>query len=118
MHYQSAFDMAKALPASEQGARYQIRAVLKLANVASNRKQFERDLNNLELARSLAADIDHQFRLCQSPSTCSYCYRPSMRESYRHGTVNDRTYRASLAGHRRAMHPQSCTPASTLRWES
>jgi class 3 adenylate cyclase/tetratricopeptide (TPR) repeat protein len=65
VHYQSAFDMGKALPASEQGARYQIRAVLKLANVASNRKQFERDLNNLELARSLAEEIDHQYRLCQ-----------------------------------------------------
>ncbi len=65
VHYQSAFDLAKALPASEQSARYQIRAVLKLANVASNRKQFERDLNNLELARSLAEEIDHQYRLCQ-----------------------------------------------------
>lgn len=65
VHYQSAFDMARALPASEQSARYQIRAVLKLANVASNRKQFERDLNNLELARSLAEEIDHQYRLCQ-----------------------------------------------------
>ena len=64
-HYQSTLDMAKSMPASEKGARYQIRAILKLANVASNREEFERDLSNLDLARSLAEEIDHRYRLCQ-----------------------------------------------------
>ena len=64
-HYQSTLDMAKSLPASEKAARYQIRAILKLANVASNREQFERDLSNLVHAESLAKEIDHQYRLCQ-----------------------------------------------------
>ncbi len=64
-HYQSALDLAKSLPASKKNARYQIRAILKLANVASNREQFERDLSNLDHARSLAEEIDHQYRLCQ-----------------------------------------------------
>jgi class 3 adenylate cyclase/tetratricopeptide (TPR) repeat protein len=53
-HYESALAMARALPASADAARAQIRAVLKLASVASNRRQFERDLENLAQARTLA----------------------------------------------------------------
>jgi tetratricopeptide (TPR) repeat protein len=53
-HYESALAMARALPASADAARAQIRAVLNLASVASNRRQFERDLENLAQARTLA----------------------------------------------------------------
>jgi tetratricopeptide (TPR) repeat protein len=63
--YQEALDLARALPPSEQASRFQIRACLKLANVASNRKQFEHDLVNLEQARGLAEELDHRPRLSQ-----------------------------------------------------
>jgi class 3 adenylate cyclase/tetratricopeptide (TPR) repeat protein len=56
-HYESALAMARALPASADAARAQIRAVLKLAAVASNRRQFERDLENLAQARTAAQTI-------------------------------------------------------------
>ncbi|MFK7745221.1 MAG: adenylate/guanylate cyclase domain-containing protein [Roseobacter sp.] len=64
-HYQSALDMAKSIQSTENSARCQIRAILKLANVASTRDQFERNLGNLGMARALAEKIDHQVRLCQ-----------------------------------------------------
>jgi class 3 adenylate cyclase/tetratricopeptide (TPR) repeat protein len=64
-HYQSALDMAKAITDAEESARCQIRAILKLANVASTRDQFERNLGNLGMARTLAEKIGHQVRLCQ-----------------------------------------------------
>ena len=64
-HYQSALDMAKSIASAEASARLQIRAILKLANVASSRDQFERNLGNLGMARTLAEKIDHQIRLCQ-----------------------------------------------------
>ncbi len=64
-HYQAALDMARSLPPSENASESQIRAVLKLANVASNRQQFERDLKNLEYARSLAEKINDKHLLCQ-----------------------------------------------------
>jgi class 3 adenylate cyclase/tetratricopeptide (TPR) repeat protein len=63
--HQEALDLARALPPSEQAWRFQIRATLKLANVASNRTQFEQDLANLEHARSLAEQLDHRPRLAQ-----------------------------------------------------
>ena len=63
--YQEALELARALPPSEQASRFQIRATLKLANVASNRKQFEHDLADLEQARSLAEQLDHRPRLGQ-----------------------------------------------------
>ncbi|MEE4188399.1 MAG: adenylate/guanylate cyclase domain-containing protein, partial [Roseobacter sp.] len=43
-HYQTALEMAKAVPDAEQSARSQIRAILKLANVAASRDEFERNL--------------------------------------------------------------------------
>jgi len=52
--YQNALDMARALPASDDAARWQIDATLKLASVAHNREQFEADLDNLARAESLA----------------------------------------------------------------
>jgi tetratricopeptide (TPR) repeat protein len=64
-HYLSAVEMARSLPASAEAARLQIRAILKLAQVAMNRADFERDLENLEQARALAQQLDHQQRLCQ-----------------------------------------------------
>ncbi len=64
-HYQSALDMAKSIPSDELSAKLQIRAILKLANVASSRDQFERNLGNLGMARTLAEKIDHKIRLCQ-----------------------------------------------------
>ena len=63
--YQEALELARALPPSEQAARFQIRATLKLANVAANRKQFEQDLVNLEHAQSIAEQLDHHPRLGQ-----------------------------------------------------
>ena len=64
-HYQAALDMARSLPPSENASESQIRAILKLANVASNRQQFERDLKNLEYARSLAEKINDKHLLYQ-----------------------------------------------------
>ena len=64
-HYESALAMARALPASDDAARAQIRSVLKLAGVASNRRQFERDLENLAQARTLAERIGDDELLCQ-----------------------------------------------------
>ena len=39
---------------------------MKLARVAANREQFQTDLENLEAAKRLAEEIDHQPRLCQT----------------------------------------------------
>ena len=64
-HYQASLDMARSLPPSDDGSRAQIRAVLKLASVASNRQQFERDLRNLGEARMLAGRIGDQALLAQ-----------------------------------------------------
>jgi class 3 adenylate cyclase/tetratricopeptide (TPR) repeat protein/ABC-type Na+ transport system ATPase subunit NatA len=64
-HYQSALDMAKIVPDAQASARAQIRAILKLANVAFNREQFERNLGNLDQALKLAEQIDHPVRLSQ-----------------------------------------------------
>ena len=64
-HYQAALEMSKSVGSAETSARKQIRAILKLANVASSREQFERNLGNLGTARALAEKIDHQYRLCQ-----------------------------------------------------
>ncbi|HEX6115355.1 MAG TPA: AAA family ATPase [Geminicoccaceae bacterium] len=63
--YQEALEMARAMPASEQASRHQIRAILKLASVASKREHFERDLEHLEHARQLAEAIAHKPRLSQ-----------------------------------------------------
>ncbi len=64
-HYQTALEMSKSVTSVEKSARLQIKAILKLANVASSREQFERNLGNLGTARALAEKIDHQYRLCQ-----------------------------------------------------
>lgn len=64
-HYQSALDMAKNITDADQSARSQIKAILKLANVAFNREQLERNLGNLDQAVILAEQISHPFRLCQ-----------------------------------------------------
>ncbi|MFK7761729.1 MAG: adenylate/guanylate cyclase domain-containing protein [Roseobacter sp.] len=64
-HYQTALDLSKSVSCAETSARLQIRAILKLANVASSREQFERNLGNLGTARALAEKIDHKIRLCQ-----------------------------------------------------
>ncbi len=64
-HYQSALDMGKAISDTDKSARIRIKAILKLANVAFNREQFEKNLGNLDQARALAETINHRFRLCQ-----------------------------------------------------
>jgi class 3 adenylate cyclase/tetratricopeptide (TPR) repeat protein len=64
-HYESALAMARALPPSDDAARAQIRAILKLAGVASNRRQFERDLENLAQARALAEQIRDEELSCR-----------------------------------------------------
>lgn len=64
-HYQSALEMAQSVASPDLSARLQIRAILKLANVASGREQIERNLGNLGTARTLAENIGHQIRLCQ-----------------------------------------------------
>lgn len=65
IRYQEALEMARLLPTSEKSSRFQIRAILKLANVASNREQFVRDLENLQQAQKLAEELDHKPRLSQ-----------------------------------------------------
>ncbi|MGA9251306.1 MAG: adenylate/guanylate cyclase domain-containing protein [Roseobacter sp.] len=64
-HYTSALEMAQSVSSPELSARLQIRAILKLANVASGREQIERNLGNLGTARTLAEKINHPVRLCQ-----------------------------------------------------
>jgi class 3 adenylate cyclase/tetratricopeptide (TPR) repeat protein len=64
-HYEAALAMARALPASEDAKRAQVRAVLKLASVAANRQQFERDMENLAQARTLAEQIRDDELLCR-----------------------------------------------------
>ncbi len=64
-HFQSALDMAKLLPPSEESSRHRVDAILKLVSVASNREQFERELGNLEEARVLAEKFDDQQLLCR-----------------------------------------------------
>ncbi|AXI46734.1 adenylate/guanylate cyclase domain-containing protein [Sulfitobacter sp. SK012] len=64
-HYQSARDMAKAMGDPEKSARCQIKAILKLANVAFTRDQLENNLGNLDQANELAEKIGHRVRLCQ-----------------------------------------------------
>lgn len=64
-HYQSTLDMARTVADPAISARLQIKAILKLANVAIGRDQLERNLGNLEQARALAEEIDYQVRLCQ-----------------------------------------------------
>jgi tetratricopeptide (TPR) repeat protein len=57
--------MAKGIPVPEEADAGQIRAILKLANVATSREQFERNLGNLGMARTLAEKSDNRVRLCQ-----------------------------------------------------
>lgn len=64
-HYQSTLDMAKTIDAPKLSAQLQIKAILKLANVALGRDQLERNLEKLQDARILAETINHQVRLCQ-----------------------------------------------------
>jgi tetratricopeptide (TPR) repeat protein len=64
-HYQSSLEMAKGIAVPEEADAAQIRAILKLANVATSREQFERNLGNLGMARTLAEKSDNRVRLCQ-----------------------------------------------------
>lgn len=64
-HYQSALDMAKGIATPGDADGCQIKAILKLANVATSREQFERNLGNLGMARTLAEKSDNRVRLCQ-----------------------------------------------------
>jgi class 3 adenylate cyclase/tetratricopeptide (TPR) repeat protein len=63
--FQEALDLAHSLPPSENAARAQIDAILKLASVAQNRGHYEIDLKNLEQARTLAEDLNDRASLCQ-----------------------------------------------------
>ena len=63
--YQEALDMARALPPSDQVDRWQIEAVLKLASAASNRREFEADLDNLAQAGALADAGSDRAAVCQ-----------------------------------------------------
>ena len=56
--YRSALEMITSRPSSEDKARDTIGLILKLAGVALNREDFERDLNNLDHARALAEQLD------------------------------------------------------------
>lgn len=55
--YQSALEMARSRPPGEEVSRGKIGLILKLAGVALNREDFERDLNNLDHARALAEQL-------------------------------------------------------------
>jgi len=63
--YREALELASALPASDDAARLQIEAILKLASVSAKREQFEHDLENLEHARRLAERSDSREQLCR-----------------------------------------------------
>jgi tetratricopeptide (TPR) repeat protein len=63
--FQEALDLAHSLPPSENAARAQIEATLKLASVAQNRGHYERDLQHLEQARILAEGLNDRESLCQ-----------------------------------------------------
>jgi tetratricopeptide (TPR) repeat protein len=63
--FQEALDLAQSLPPSENAARAQIDASLKLAGVAQNRGHYEIDLMNLEQARTLAEGLNDRASLCQ-----------------------------------------------------
>ena len=65
VHYRSALEMARTLPASDEAARAEIEAILKLASVSSKREQFEQDLTNLERARTLAEASGSREQLCR-----------------------------------------------------
>jgi tetratricopeptide (TPR) repeat protein len=65
IHYRAAFEMSGSLSASDESARTQIQAILKLASVSTKREQFERDLENLERARGLAEQSDSREQLCR-----------------------------------------------------
>jgi class 3 adenylate cyclase/tetratricopeptide (TPR) repeat protein len=64
-HYQTALELARSLPPSDAASRSRVQAVLKLASVASNREQFERQLKNLEDARTLATQLRDDHLLSQ-----------------------------------------------------
>jgi class 3 adenylate cyclase len=62
--FQEALDLAHSLPPSENAARAQIEAILRLASVAQNRTHYETDLKNLEQARTLAEGLSDRGSLC------------------------------------------------------
>jgi class 3 adenylate cyclase/tetratricopeptide (TPR) repeat protein len=63
--FQEALDLTHALPPSENAARAQIDAILKLASVAQNRGHYEDDLQNLEQAKALSDDLNDRESLCR-----------------------------------------------------
>ncbi|MGH6912346.1 MAG: ATP-binding protein, partial [Geminicoccales bacterium] len=63
--YGAALEMAPTLPAADAARQHKIAAVLKLASVATNRDQFERDLENLAEALPLAEQQDDRQARCQ-----------------------------------------------------
>lgn len=63
--YQAAFEMAQSLPPSGDASSARIQAALKLAEVGQNRLQFEANLQRLEIARTLAQEIEDDQQLCQ-----------------------------------------------------
>jgi tetratricopeptide (TPR) repeat protein len=64
-YYTQALTMARALPASSQAQRLQIDASIKLATVGVTRQDIERDLANLERARTLAEELRDAPRLAR-----------------------------------------------------
>jgi tetratricopeptide (TPR) repeat protein len=65
VRYGDALAMARALPPSDEAARAQIQAVLKLASVALNRAHFEADLEDLAIVEPLAEALEDRPALCQ-----------------------------------------------------
>ncbi|HLT02889.1 MAG TPA: adenylate/guanylate cyclase domain-containing protein, partial [Geminicoccaceae bacterium] len=63
--FQEALELAQSLPPSENTARAQIEASLKLASVAQHRGHYEADLKNLEQARIAAESLNDRASLCQ-----------------------------------------------------
>jgi class 3 adenylate cyclase/tetratricopeptide (TPR) repeat protein len=63
--FQEALDLTHALPPSENAARAQIDAILKLASVAQNRGHYENDLQSLEQAKALADSLNNRESLCR-----------------------------------------------------
>ena len=105
--FQEALDLAHSLPPSENAARAQIEAILKLASVAQNRGHYEIDLKNLEQARSLAEGLNDRASLCQ----IQYWIRRST-------TSSGASIRRSIAPARRCSSPRvwaATTPSPPIR---
>ena len=63
--YTRARELARQLPQTPRARRRELKAILKCASVAFGKAQIEADLRELQHARSIAQELDHEPRLAQ-----------------------------------------------------